>query len=39
MVRGDDLREYVDGLERVGRTAPRGPRRRAATATFGFLHQ
>ena len=37
MVRGDELRAYVDALERVGSAAPR--RRRAAPRTYDFLHE
>jgi hypothetical protein len=37
MVRGDDLRQYIDALERVGHR-PARPRRSTSTARFGFLH-
>lgn len=38
MVRADELRAYIDGLERVG---PRSPRRRPATGgrDFAFLRE
>jgi excisionase family DNA binding protein len=36
VVRGDDLRQYIDGLERVGRRPARS-RRATSTARFGFL--
>jgi hypothetical protein len=35
MVRGDELRAYIDQLERVGRSPPR---RRASGRRFAFLH-
>ena len=35
VVRGDDLRTYIDSLERVGGTAPR--RRPSRTTSYNFL--
>lgn len=37
MVRGDDLRAYIDGLERVGARPPTS--RVAAPATYAFLRE
>lgn len=37
MVRGDDLRAYVDGLERVGERAPR--QRASKATTYDFLRE
>ena len=37
MVRGDDLRSYVDGLERIGAHAPR--RGAAPTTSYDFLRE
>jgi excisionase family DNA binding protein len=37
IVRGDDLRAYIDALERVGHT-PSRRRRRVAPRTYDYLH-
>jgi excisionase family DNA binding protein len=39
MVRGDELRAYIDRLERVGGVAPRRRRRRPPLRTYDFLHE
>lgn len=39
MVRGDDLREYVDRLERVGGRPPGRRRPRADRTTYDFLRE
>lgn len=42
MVRGDDLRDYVDALQRVnGSTgaSPRNPRRRSTTGRYDFVRE
>jgi excisionase family DNA binding protein len=37
MVRGDELRAYIDSLERVGIRPGRRPRARRATSSWDFL--
>jgi excisionase family DNA binding protein len=37
MVRGDDLRDYIDGLERVGAARSRRESKRSATGRYDFL--
>jgi excisionase family DNA binding protein len=39
MVRGDELRAYVDALERAGGARARAARRRASTARYDFLRE
>jgi helix-turn-helix protein len=38
MVRGDELRAYIDGLERVGRVVVRRRSPAAVAARFDWLH-
>lgn len=38
MIRGDDLREYIEGLARVGRV-PSRRRQRSAAGRFEFLRE
>lgn len=37
VVRADELRAYVDGLERIGRRPGRAPRRRPAAGRLDFM--
>lgn len=39
MVRGDDLRAYVEGLDRLGSTRPAPARGRRTSSNFDFLHK